>query len=109
MKLLFVYGMFCFGCSNVYILEVIGGEWCFGYVIGIFYVCGWGVVVDFLGIVFDVYGLWVNGYLFLFDWLVVYWFMLDDFEEGYDWVLVEVIIDDGQQISVWIYQFQFWG
>ncbi len=30
--------------------------------------------------------------------------MLDDFEEGYDRVPVEVTTDDGQQISAWIYQ-----
>jgi len=34
------------------------------------------------------------------------WPMLDDFEEGYDRVPVEVTTDDGQQISAWIYQLQ---
>jgi gamma-glutamylcyclotransferase (GGCT)/AIG2-like uncharacterized protein YtfP len=32
--------------------------------------------------------------------------MLDDFEEGYDRVPVEVTTDDGQQVSAWIYQLQ---
>ncbi len=32
--------------------------------------------------------------------------MLDDFEEGYDRVPVEVTTDDGQQISARIYQLQ---
>jgi gamma-glutamylcyclotransferase (GGCT)/AIG2-like uncharacterized protein YtfP len=32
--------------------------------------------------------------------------MLDEFEEGYDRVSVEVTTDDGQQVSAWIYQLQ---
>ena len=48
----------------------------------------------------------VNGYLFLSDRLAAHWPMLDDFEEGYDRVPVEVTTDDGQQISAWIYQLQ---
>ena len=50
--------------------------------------------------------LTVNGYLFLSDRLAAHWPMLDDFEEGYDRVPVEVTTDDGQQISAWIYQLQ---
>ena len=58
------------------------------------------------GIVLDAHGPRVNGYLFLSDRLAAHWPMLDDFEEGYDRVPVEVTTDDGQQISAWIYQLQ---
>jgi gamma-glutamylcyclotransferase (GGCT)/AIG2-like uncharacterized protein YtfP len=60
----------------------------------------------FPGIVLDAHGPRVNGYLFLSDRLAAHWPMLDDFEEGYDRVPVEVTTDDGQQISAWIYQLQ---
>lgn len=70
------------------------------------YARGWGAAADFPGIVLDAHGPRVNGYLFLSDRLAAHWPMLDDFEEGYDRVPVEVTTDDGQQISAWIYQLQ---
>lgn len=82
------------------------GEWRPGYVTGTFYARGWGAAADFPGIVLDAHGPRVNGYLFLSDRLAAHWPMLDDFEEGYDRVPVEVTTDDGQQISAWIYQLQ---
>ncbi|SYD81976.1 AIG2 family protein [Klebsiella pneumoniae] len=99
MKPLFVYGTLCPGRSNAHILEAIGGEWRPGYVTGTFYARGWGAAADFPGIVLDAHGPRVNGYLFLSDRLAAHWPMLDDFEEGYDRVPVEVTTDDGQQIS----------
>ncbi|EPY7437260.1 gamma-glutamylcyclotransferase family protein [Klebsiella quasipneumoniae] len=106
MKPLFVYGTLCPGRSNAHILEAIGGEWRPGYVTGTFYARGWGAAADFPGIVLDANGPRVNGYLFLSDRLAAHWPMLDDFEEGYDRVPVEVTTDDGQQVSAWIYQLQ---
>lgn len=106
MKPLFVYGTLCPGRSNAHILEAIGGEWRPGYVTGTFYARGWGAAADFPGIVLDAHGPRVNGYLFLSDRLAAHWPMLDDFEEGYDRVPVEVTTDDGQQVSAWIYQLQ---
>ncbi len=105
MKPLFVYGTLCPGRSNAHILEAIGAS---------------GVPATspaplrarlgrsrrFPGIVLDAHGPRVNGYLFLSDRLAAHWPMLDDFEEGYDRVPVEVTTDDGQQISAWIYQLQ---
>ncbi len=82
------------------------GEWRPGYVTGTFYARGWGAAADFPGIVLDAHGPRVNGYLFLSDRLAAHWPMLDDFEEGYDRVPVEVTTDDGQQVSAWIYQLQ---
>ncbi len=106
MKPLFVYGTLCPDRSNAHILEAIGGEWRPGYVTGTFYARGWGAAADFPGFVLDAHGPRVNGYLFLSDRLAAHWPMLDDFEEGYDRVPVEVTTDDGQQISAWIYQLQ---
>ena len=70
------------------------------------YARGWGAAADFPGIVLDANGPRVNGYLFLSDRLAAHWPMLDEFEEGYDRVSVEVTTDDGQQVSAWIYQLQ---
>ena len=100
------YGTLCPGRSNAHILETIGGEWRPGYVTGTFYARGWGAAADFPGIVLDANGPRVNGYLFLSDRLAAHWPMLDEFEEGYDRVPVEVTTDDGQQVSAWIYQLQ---
>ncbi|MGN9996370.1 gamma-glutamylcyclotransferase family protein, partial [Klebsiella pneumoniae] len=66
----------------------------------------WGAAAELPGIDPDAQGQRGNGYLFLSDRLAAHWPMLDDFEEGYDRVPVEVTTDDGQQISAWIYQLQ---
>ncbi|PIN65094.1 hypothetical protein CKQ90_12730 [Klebsiella pneumoniae] len=106
MKPLFVYGTLCPGRSNAHILEAIGGEWRPGYVTGTFYARGWGAAADFPGIVLD--GSRPTGQRLSVPVrsLAAHWPMLDDFEEGYDRVPVEVTTDDGQQISAWIYQLQ---
>lgn len=46
------------------------------------------------------------GYLFISDRLALHWPMLDEFEDGYDRVPVEVTTTDGQQRTAWIYQLQ---
>ncbi|SKC20797.1 Uncharacterized conserved protein YtfP, gamma-glutamylcyclotransferase (GGCT)/AIG2-like family [Kosakonia radicincitans] len=106
MESLFVYGTLRPGCSNAHILEKIGGEWLPGYVTGTFYARGWGAAADFPGIVLDENGAQVHGYLFLSDNLAAHWPMLDEFEEGYDRVLVEVTTAEGKRVSAWIYQLQ---
>jgi len=106
MKPLFVYGTLRPGQSNAHIMENIGGEWLPGYVTGTFYERGWGAAADFPGIVLDPQGARVAGYLFLSDNLQAHWPMLDEFEEGYDRVEVNVTTNDGQQINAWIYQLQ---
>lgn len=106
MKRLFVYGTLCPGRSNAHILESIGGEWLAGHVTGTFYERGWGAAADFPGIVLDKNGPRVDGYLFLSHNLEPHWPMLDEFEEGYDRVEVDVTTVEGQQITAWIYQLQ---
>lgn len=106
MKHLFVYGTLCPGRSNAHILENIGGDWLAGYVTGTFYERGWGAAADFPGIVLDKNGPRVEGYLFLSDQLASHWPMLDEFEEGYDRVEVDVTTSEGQQVTAWVYQLQ---
>jgi gamma-glutamylcyclotransferase (GGCT)/AIG2-like uncharacterized protein YtfP len=48
----------------------------------------------------------VQGYLFISDNLEAHWPMLDEFEDGYDRVEVDVITTNGEQVSAWIYQLQ---
>lgn len=106
MKKLFVYGTLRPGRSNAHILENIGGEWLAGYVTGTFYEKGWGAAADFPGIVLDSQGPRVEGYLFLSENLETHWPMLDEFEDGYDRVEVQVTTAEGEQVEAWIYQLQ---
>lgn len=106
MERLFVYGTLRPGHANAHLLETIGGEWLPGYVTGTFYARGWGAAADFPGIVLDKTGARVDGYLFLSATLAAHWPMLDEFEEGYDRVNVDVTTDAGQRVTAWIYQLQ---
>lgn len=106
MDSLFVYGTLRPGHSNAHIMENIGGEWLPGYVNGTFYERGWGAAADFPGIVLDKDGPQVQGYLFLSSNLDAHWPMLDEFEDGYDRVKVEVTTLEGQKVTAWIYQLQ---
>lgn len=106
MKPLFVYGTLCPGRSNASILEEIGGEWLRGTVTGFYYERGWGAAADFPGIVLDEQAPAVQGYLFISGKLQAHWQQLDEFEEGYDRVPVEVTRDDGEKITAWVYQLQ---
>ena len=106
MKPLFVYGTLQPGHSNAHILDSIGGEWLPGTVNGIFYERGWGAAADFPGIVLDNNAGLVKGSLFFSEHLTAHWTMLDEFEEGYDRVDVEVTTFEGEKITAWIYQLQ---
>ncbi|MEF3091734.1 gamma-glutamylcyclotransferase [Raoultella sp. WB_B2P2-3] len=106
MERLFVYGTLRPGHANAHILENIGGEWLPGAVTGTFYERGWGAAADFPGIVLSKNGPQVQGYLFLSAKLAECWPMLDEFEEGYDRVEVEVTTADGRRLCAWIYQLQ---
>lgn len=106
MKRLFVYGTLQPGHSNAHILENIGGEWLAGSVSGTFYERGWGAAADFPGIVLQENGPRVPGYLFISEKLEPHWPMLDEFEDGYDRVEVDVTTSNGEQVTAWIYQLQ---
>lgn len=106
MERLFVYGTLRPGHANAHILENIGGEWLPGSVNGTFYARGWGAAADFPGAILDKNGPPIHGYLFLSANLAAHWPMLDEFEEGYDRVEVEVTTADGQRLTAWIYQLQ---
>ncbi|MDG1642560.1 gamma-glutamylcyclotransferase [Klebsiella huaxiensis] len=106
MECLFVYGTLRPGHVNAHILQDIGGEWLPGYVTGTFFERGWGAAADFPGIVLDKSGPRVHGYLFLSANLNAHWSMLDEFEDGYDRVAVEVTTEDGQHVAAWTYQLQ---
>jgi gamma-glutamylcyclotransferase (GGCT)/AIG2-like uncharacterized protein YtfP len=106
MERLFVYGTLQPGHSNAHILENIGGEWLAGSVTGTYYERGWGAAADFPGIVLDKNGPRVKGYLFFSASLAPHWLMLDEFEEGYDRIEVDVDTIDGQRLTAWVYQLQ---
>ncbi len=106
MKRLFVYGTLQPGQSNAHILDNIGGEWLAGTVHGTFYHRGWGAAEGFPGIILDSAGAPVPGYVFSSEQLDAHWPMLDEFEDGYDRVEVDVTTLSGEQITAWIYQLQ---
>ena len=106
MERLFVYGTLRPGHVNAHILQDIGGVWLPGYVTGTFFERGWGAAADFPGIVLDSRGPRVEGYLFQSENLNDHWPMLDEFEEGYDRIAVEVTTHDGQRVTAWVYQLQ---
>ncbi|WP_343551192.1 gamma-glutamylcyclotransferase family protein [Pantoea sp.] len=106
MKRLFVYGTLQPGHANAHILENIGGAWQAGWVTGTFYQYGWGAAADFPGIVLQQNGPRVPGYVFTSENLADHWPMLDEFEDGYDRVEVNVTTDNDEQITAWVYQLQ---
>lgn len=65
-----------------------------------------GAAADFPGIVLHPDGPRVEGFLFISDSLSAHWPMLDEFEDGYDRVEVNVTTPDGKQVNAWIYQLQ---
>mgnify|MGYP000875887835 CR=1 FL=1 len=106
MERLFVYGTLQPGKANAHILENIGGEWQPGYVTGTYYNSGWGAAMGFPGLVLDKCGERVPGYIFISDNLAAHWTMLDEFEDGYDRVAVDVVTGDGGYVRAWVYQLQ---
>jgi gamma-glutamylcyclotransferase (GGCT)/AIG2-like uncharacterized protein YtfP len=106
MERLFVYGTLCPGRSNASLLENIGGAWQAGVVRGVFFTEGRGAAAGFPGIVVDDSGPHVQGFLFSSDNLHLHWPMLDEFEEGYDRINVEVALENGDSVTAWIYQLQ---
>ncbi len=71
-----------------------------GYATGTFYARGWqGMAADSRGSSSTLTAHGSTAICSVSDRLAAHWPMLDDFEEGYDRVPVEVTDDDGQQIS----------
>lgn len=60
--------------------------------------------MGFLGLVIDVDGEEIYGYVFVFDCFVEYWFVLDEFEGIEYWcVVIWVMLVDGVQVDVYVY------
>jgi gamma-glutamylcyclotransferase (GGCT)/AIG2-like uncharacterized protein YtfP len=105
MERLFVYGTLQPGKSNAHILENIGGTFLPGHVTGTYHNSGWGAAMGFPGLVLSSQGEKVPGVIFSSDALTDHWAMLDEFEDGYDRVEVDVVTDNGI-IRAWVYQLQ---
>lgn len=105
MERLFVYGTLQPGKSNAHILENIGGKFLPCHVTGTYHNSGWGAAQGFPGLVLSAQGEKVPGYIFTSDALTDHWAMLDEFEDGYDRVEVDVVTEGGV-VRAWVYQLQ---
>ena len=101
---LFVYGTLCPGRLNEHILTTIGGLWEEGSVVGILHQEGWGAAMGYPGIVLDMDGGNVEGFVFSSDNLVGHWGELDAFEgEGYERVVTSVELRNGAVVDAYVY------
>ena len=101
---LFVYGTLAPGRPNEHVLGNIGGSWEAASVIGTLRDKGWGAAMGYPGMVLDVHGDQIQGYLFSSDKLADHWPMLDEFEcEGYARVLTEVRLNGNRTADAYVY------
>ena len=102
---LFVYGTLAPGRPNEHVLADIPGEWEPATVTGTLLPEGWGAAAGYPGIVLDVHGGEVKGFLFNSPSLAEHWARIDEFEgEGYVRVLTTVKLQDGTAVDAYIYR-----
>lgn len=102
---LFVYGTLAPGEPNEHILAHITGRWTKGVVRGKRFDSGWGAAMGYPGIILDPEGDLVPGMLFSSSELDAHWPAIDDFEgEGYQRVITEVMLENGESVEAYIYE-----
>lgn len=102
---LFVYGTLAPEQSNAYVLSDLKGSWQKASAIGFIYPNGKGATIGYPAFVPQSEGERVQGLLFTSDELTTHWQLIDDFEgEGYERVVITVILDDGSEQSAFVYR-----
>jgi len=101
---LFVYGTLGPGRPNEHILADIGGAWLKATVNGTLLQKGWGAEMGYPGIVLDMNGDKVEGFVFSSENLASHWPRLDEFEgEAYERVFTRVRLNDGNLVDAYVY------
>ena len=101
---LFVYGTLAPGRPNEHVLADIGGSWLMATVTGSLKQEGWGSEMGYPGIVLDMEGNKVEGFLFSSENLASHWNKLDEFEgEAYERVLTKARLNDGSLADAYVY------
>lgn len=102
---LFVYGTLAPEQSNAYVLSDLKGFWQKASATGFIYPNGKGAALGYPAFVPQSEGERVQGLLFTSDELTTHWQRIDDFEgEGYERVVITVILDDGSEQSAFVYR-----
>jgi len=104
---LFVYGTLGPNRPNEHVLKSIGGKWETATVRGNLLHQGWGAEMGYPGINLDDHGEDIEGFLFISENLSNHWEMLDNFEgDGYQRVITQAKLNDGNMVDTFIYQLQ---
>lgn len=102
---LFVYGTLAPGRSNAHMLSHIAGSWQRASIRGRLVHAGWGAEQGYPGVVVDVSGPPVEGFVLTSDALENEWERLDEFEGvQYQRVAARAQLEDGQVVQVYVYQ-----
>lgn len=101
---LFVYGTLAPGEKNHHLLAGLDGKWEEATVKGYRHETGWGCTEGFPGLVLDLEGETVQGFLFTSKELGTCWRELDEFEgEEYCRVMAVVQTPQGEEIEAFVY------
>ena len=102
---LFVYGTLKPGFENAEILDIIGGAYRKGYILGIYYPDGWKKDFPYPGVDLREAQEEINGYVFTSSELYKHWGRLDAFEgSNYERVVTTVYMEDRSSMSAYVYK-----
>jgi len=101
---LFVYGTLGPNRPNEHILKNIGGTFEEASVKGILHEKGWGAEMGYPGIILDINGIIVKGFLFSSNKISEHWSELDKFEgEAYKRIITKVETNNKTIVKAFIY------
>ncbi len=104
---LFVYGTLRPGEPNHHLLSSIGGTWQKASVRGEHRETGYSTDMHYPGVILDLNGNEIEGYLFTSKHLSKHWDVLDRFEgSNYRRVKTDVTLEDGNVVESYIYEFK---
>jgi gamma-glutamylcyclotransferase (GGCT)/AIG2-like uncharacterized protein YtfP len=102
---IFVYGTLAPGRPNAHVLGHLPGLWQKATIRGHLVQAGWGAEQGYPGVVIDVSGATVDGFILSSDALENEWKRLDEFEGiQYERVATQAQLEDGQVVDAFVYQ-----
>lgn len=100
-----IYGSLRPGEPNHWVVKSLGGEWLTGAVRGWRFELSWGPAQGYDGFIANEAGNEVAVDVLVSDRLAKHWHEVDDFEgPGYQRVPINVVLDDGREITAQIYE-----